>query len=195
MSSIMALIVNGQRHIALPWVWCDAIPPVLSSHSLTCRKQRGGESLPPASTLQALAMSHSGMSSTCSGFGLDGQSQSGLLSSMSSVSNWLGYTSSTMEEAILPRDTVATFQGNWLSHLEFSDHPMNGTEAERVWVLDETMAHAFESVAQEQRLPSDCTFREDLQLLARGDVKGAEVAKYRIEERQRRDRKLREMKK
>jgi hypothetical protein len=114
---------------------------------------------------------------------------------MSSVSNWLGYTSSTMEESSLPPGTVATFQGNWLSHLEFSGLPSDGTEAKRVWVLNQATAHAFESVAQEQRLPSDSTFREDLRLLARGDIKGAEVAKHRIEERQRRDRKLQEKRK
>ena len=52
-------------------------------------------------------------------------------------------------------------------------------------------ASAFENVPEAERLPSDCSFRADMAALAAGDVKAAQLAKDRIEAKQREERKMR----
>lgn len=79
------------------------------------------------------------------------------------------------------RIPVASCRGNWLSHLDWGEY--------RVWTLAEEPVHPWE--ADPNPLPSDCRFREDLRLLAVGDVEGAQAAKERLENQQRADAKLR----
>lgn len=110
-----------------------------------------------------------------------------LLPSMASVSSWLRTTQGAAEvAAVPPANAVATFRGSWLSHLDLT---VSGGAAQRLWTLCDCAAGGFADAAEERRLPTDCTFREDIRLLAAGDVKGAEAAKARIEEQQRRLRK------
>jgi hypothetical protein len=112
---------------------------------------------------------------------------------MSKVGSWLGYTGSPLDELTVPAVALGTFRGSWLSHLDFVPvgcmHADDG--AERLWAYDEVAPAWFEPIAQEQRLPNDCTFREDVRLLAAGDVAGAGAAKQRLEDQQRREHKLR----
>ena len=58
-----------------------------------------------------------------------------------------------------------------------------------LWSVHDSPECKFESVPMKERLATDCTFREDMQLLAKGDVKGAAAAKQRLEEQQRKMRK------
>lgn len=113
-----------------------------------------------------------------------------------SVTSWLGGAlagSPADDGAAPPPDALATFRGSWLSHLDaFSSAGESQEEGERLWTLGDADADALRSVPQEQRLPSDCTFREDMRMLASGDVKGAAAAKQKLEDRQRRARALRE---
>lgn len=85
-----------------------------------------------------------------------------------------------------PPNAVATFRGSWLSHLDLT---VDGADTVRLWTLCDCTAGGFVDAPEERRLPTDCTFRDDIRLLAAGDIKGAEAAKQRIEERQRRLRK------
>lgn len=126
---------------------------------------------------------------SCSG---KGDSNSGFLSSVSNVGNFFGYGCAAADEAAVPSDALGVFHGNWLSHLAYSSGPDGRCDdAECLWALHEVEREAFETLPQDQLLPTDCTFREDLRLLAQGDMKGAEAAKQRIEDKQRRERKLR----
>ncbi|EFN54246.1 hypothetical protein CHLNCDRAFT_135777 [Chlorella variabilis] len=79
------------------------------------------------------------------------------------------------------RITLARCTGNWLSHLDW--------EEERWWTLLEEEAGRWEAVPSP--LPSDCRYREDLALLAEGEVRGAQRAKELLEQRQRADARLR----
>lgn len=79
------------------------------------------------------------------------------------------------------RVEVARCTGNWLSHLDWGDR--------RWWTLLEEPVAAWQPVPRP--LPSDCRFREDLALLAAGDVREAQRAKELLEQRQRADAKLR----
>ena len=65
----------------------------------------------------------------------------------------------------------------------------HGLPASRYWTLGEEAPQHWVPVATP--LPSDCRFREDLVLLQQGDVKQGQVAKERLENRQRTDAKLR----
>jgi hypothetical protein len=116
-------------------------------------------------------------------------------SSSGFLGSWLGYGSTAANSLTVPSDAIGTFRGSWLSHLDFVPRPCaqaeDTGEAERLWTYDEVGAVQFESVPQERRLPSDCSFRKDVRLLAEGDVAGAGAAKQRVEDQQRRERKLR----
>lgn len=79
-------------------------------------------------------------------------------------------------------------RGNWLSHLDFE---VPGGESERVWTMGDVEASDFECVPLPERLLSDSSFREDALALKAGDVAAAQAAKDRIEQKQRRERKLR----
>jgi hypothetical protein len=79
-------------------------------------------------------------------------------------------------------ETICECQGFWPKHLEIAKR--------RVWTIQESRRAAFlELVAM---LPSDSTFRNDLNCLKQGDEDAAQVEKDRMEESQRDDRKLRE---
>ena len=79
------------------------------------------------------------------------------------------------------RTPLAACSGNWLSHFDW--------DGARHWTLLEEREEEWAPVAE--ALPSDCRHREDLALLAQGDVAQAQRAKEALEERQRRDKKLR----
>lgn len=107
------------------------------------------------------------------------------LSSMMSRGLGLGLRSKSSpavaEDAQAARLQVARCTGNWLSHLDWG--------GERWWTLAEEPAIEWQPAPAP--LPSDCRFRQDLALLAAGDVKGAQAAKEALEQRQRADAKLR----
>jgi hypothetical protein len=94
------------------------------------------------------------------------------------------------EEEMAPSNAVATFRGNWLSHLDIS-HAHVANHSERLWTLADCEWDGFVDVKEAERLPSDSSWREDLQLLAAGDVKASGVAKQRIEDTQRKIRRAR----
>jgi hypothetical protein len=101
--------------------------------------------------------------------------------SMSDVASWLrSHHGAAADNAC--KDAIATLRGSWLSHLDC----VTGAAVERLWTLQESCADAFENAPEAQRLPTDSSYREDLLLLAAGDVRGAEAAKFQIEDRQRR---------
>ena len=77
---------------------------------------------------------------------------------------------------------VSVCQGNWLSHLDWDD--------ERYWTLLETEASDWEGV-EEDALPSDCSKRDDLSALSKGEMEASQEAKDRMEKTQRQDAKLR----
>lgn len=114
------------------------------------------------------------------------------MSSVSSMSNFFGVGGPAVDDAAVPADALGVFQGNWLSHLSYASRASGRCEdAECLWSLHEAEREAFVTLPQARLLPSDCTFREDMRLLALGDLKGAEAAKQVIEDKQRRERKLR----
>lgn len=100
------------------------------------------------------------------------------------------YVQGAAEQDMAPADTIATFRGNWLSHFDIS-HTGTPSHSERLWTLTDCEWDGFVDVAEHERLPSDSSWRDDLQLLAAGDVKAAGVAKQRIEDQQRKIRKSR----
>ena len=61
--------------------------------------------------------------------------------------------------------------------------------ARRFWTLSEEVEEEWQPVASP--LPSDCRHREDLALLAAGDLASSQRAKELLENAQRRDKKLR----
>ncbi len=76
----------------------------------------------------------------------------------------------------------ASFKGNWTSNYYFDD--------ELIWDYED-YKH-FDLLRMAYTLPSDSTCREDLVLLRNGDEEKAGEAKIKLEEIQRRDRKLRQ---
>lgn len=113
------------------------------------------------------------------------QARRGPSSSITSlVSKGLGLRSKSspaVAEDARGRLEVARCCGNWLSHLDW--------DGERWWTLAEEPAIDWEPAASP--LPSDCRYRQDLALLAAGDVKASQAAKEALEQRQRADAKLR----
>ena len=79
------------------------------------------------------------------------------------------------------REAVASCSGNWLSHLDWDG-------GQRAWTLLEEEVQEW--VAEEAPLSTDSRFRPDLELLAKGDLAGAQAAKERLENQQRRDAKF-----
>lgn len=90
-------------------------------------------------------------------------------------------SSPAVGEPETPRVVVERCSGNWLSHLDWGE--------DRYWTLAEEQPEEWEP--EEAPLPSDCRYRQDLALLAAGDVKAAQAAKEALEQRQRQDAKLR----
>eukprot|EP00198_Chlamydomonas_reinhardtii_P005127 XP_001694463.1 predicted protein [Chlamydomonas reinhardtii] len=86
-------------------------------------------------------------------------------------------------------DTVIdTCHGNWLHYFEW-DKGANGGRAKRLW--DIRTASVTPAVAVADPLPSDCRNREDVVFLKAKDQPKSQEWKLTLEERQRRDRKLR----
>jgi hypothetical protein len=75
----------------------------------------------------------------------------------------------------------ASIKGEWSKNIFIDD--------ELYWNYDD-FKH-YELTSQEYTLPSDSTYREDRNLLKEGKIDEAEQAKIRMEELQRKDRKLR----
>lgn len=79
---------------------------------------------------------------------------------------------------------VCHIEGSWMGALEF--------DGQRVWThSDSKCISKHERVADNVVLQSDVRFREDMELLRKGDAKAAATAKVKLEEAQRRDAKLR----
>eukprot|EP01023_Acetabularia_acetabulum_P052621 TRINITY_DN5844_c0_g1_i10.p1 TRINITY_DN5844_c0_g1~~TRINITY_DN5844_c0_g1_i10.p1 ORF type:complete len:276 (-),score=47.89 TRINITY_DN5844_c0_g1_i10:1663-2439(-) len=78
---------------------------------------------------------------------------------------------------------LSSFTGSWCSHLDF--------DGERFWTLKKERFFEWIPDNKENRLPSDCSFREDLMYLRQGDQETAQIWKTKLEEKQRADRKLR----
>jgi hypothetical protein len=78
-------------------------------------------------------------------------------------------------------ETVCECEGSWLSHLDIANQPY--------WRIQDYQRATF--LSQASLLPSDSSFRSDLVSLARGDEQGAQAEKDRLEDLQRRDRRLR----
>ena len=76
---------------------------------------------------------------------------------------------------------VSKIYGSYLGFLEF--------DGKRYW--DARDVNAFKMDKAEERLPSDASYRPDLQELFRGNVETAQTKKEQLEELQRRDVKLR----
>ncbi|KAG2492188.1 hypothetical protein HYH03_009436 [Edaphochlamys debaryana] len=77
---------------------------------------------------------------------------------------------------------VAGIEGSWLSHINI--------DGARYWSVDKEVADQWRPIADP--LPSDSRYRQDLVVLAGGDVKGAQRAKELLENMQRNDKKLRD---
>eukprot|EP00198_Chlamydomonas_reinhardtii_P009896 XP_001699233.1 predicted protein [Chlamydomonas reinhardtii] len=78
---------------------------------------------------------------------------------------------------------VAAIEGSWLSHINI--------DGARYWSITKEVPDAWRPVPDP--LPSDSRYRQDLVVLAAGDMKGAQAAKEALENRQRNDKKLREV--
>ncbi|PNH08715.1 Oxysterol-binding protein 9, partial [Tetrabaena socialis] len=90
---------------------------------------------------------------------------------------------------ILKGDTVVdTCHGNWLHYLEW-DKGAAGGRAKRLWDIRTSAVTPAVSVANP--LASDCRHREDVVFLTAKDQVKSQEWKLTLEERQRRDRKLR----
>jgi len=79
------------------------------------------------------------------------------------------------------KEVLCTVEGSWLSHLDFGD--------ERRWDVDKDLPHLI--VPIEDPLPSDCRYRDDLQALLENDIQRGGECKFKLEEQQRYDERLR----
>mmetsp|Transcript_35594 Transcript_35594/g.79082 ORF Transcript_35594/g.79082 Transcript_35594/m.79082 type:complete len:531 (+) Transcript_35594:289-1881(+) len=81
-----------------------------------------------------------------------------------------------------PGPLLSSLEGSWLSHVDF--------DGQRYWSLAKEKPEKWQPV--QNPLPSDARYRHDLAVLARGDLKQAQEWKEKLENLQRRDKKLRE---
>jgi hypothetical protein len=98
-------------------------------------------------------------------------------------SDWLSgdiYRMSTRTKT--KKDVLAKVEGSWLSHLD--------VDGKRYWDLKEVAPWSIRPA--DDPLPSDCRYREDLQALLGGDEEEAQRLKVKLEEKQRREARLRE---
>jgi len=79
-------------------------------------------------------------------------------------------------------EVLCDVQGSWLGCIEFGD--------ERLWDYQEDYP-MYEPMPSKTPLPSDCRFRDDINLLAEGTLDKSQAEKVRLEEKQRREAKLR----
>eukprot|EP00696_Hemimastix_kukwesjijk_P004896 gnl/Hemi2/16262_TR5406_c0_g1_i1.p1 gnl/Hemi2/16262_TR5406_c0_g1~~gnl/Hemi2/16262_TR5406_c0_g1_i1.p1 ORF type:complete len:410 (-),score=155.90 gnl/Hemi2/16262_TR5406_c0_g1_i1:252-1481(-) len=87
----------------------------------------------------------------------------------------------TVGKSKAKKQVLSTCEGSWLDYLSF--------DGVRYWDVKTDAPSPLAPTTDP--LPSDSRFREDLQLLARKDLKNAHEAKTRLEEAQRADAKLR----
>jgi hypothetical protein len=80
------------------------------------------------------------------------------------------------------KDVLAKVEGSWLSHVD--------VDGKRYWDLKEVAPWSIRPA--DNPLPSDCRYREDLQALLRGDEEEAQRLKVKLEEKQRREARLRD---
>mmetsp|Transcript_34336 Transcript_34336/g.35628 ORF Transcript_34336/g.35628 Transcript_34336/m.35628 type:complete len:421 (+) Transcript_34336:44-1306(+) len=94
-----------------------------------------------------------------------------------------GKPSDCISGEILQNDkVVSTISGSFLSHIDF--------DGVRYWDIRDNFPISL--IDYEKNLPSSCVYREDRVLLEQNKVEDAQVAKEKIENIQRGDRKLRE---
>eukprot|EP00475_Leptophrys_vorax_P042438 TRINITY_DN80015_c0_g1_i1.p1 TRINITY_DN80015_c0_g1~~TRINITY_DN80015_c0_g1_i1.p1 ORF type:complete len:385 (+),score=110.41 TRINITY_DN80015_c0_g1_i1:70-1224(+) len=79
---------------------------------------------------------------------------------------------------------LSTLKGSWIDYVDFDD--------EKIWVRQEHKPKAEVPTAPKKLLPSDSRFRSDSKAVRDKDWVVAEKEKLKLEETQRRDRKLRE---
>lgn len=90
---------------------------------------------------------------------------------------------------LMKGDTVVdTCHGNWLTHLDWEKGAAKG-KVRRIW--DAKQSPLTPATPSANSLASDCRHREDVVFLAAKDQTKAQEWKHTLEERQRRDRKLR----
>lgn len=88
-----------------------------------------------------------------------------------------------------PSTTTTTTTTTTHTHTQPPPSHTITTPPGRYWTLAEEQPEEWQP--EEAPLPSDCRYRQDLALLAAGDVKAAQAAKEALEQRQRQDAKLR----
>lgn len=79
------------------------------------------------------------------------------------------------------KEMLSKVEGSWLSHLDF--------DGQRYWDLNEVSPCSIKPV--DDPLQSDCRYRADLQALLCGDEEEAQRRKIQLEEKQRREARLR----
>jgi hypothetical protein len=84
-------------------------------------------------------------------------------------------------------EVVGIIEGSWLGYIDFTDTRTNKTE--RLWSIKDTIPNYPQPVSNP--LPSDARFREDLIALEKGDLELAQQMKEKLEDKQRREKKLR----
>ena len=84
---------------------------------------------------------------------------------------------------------ICKVQGTWLGYVEFSKAGTKD-QFEKYWEMGKMQP--VRPIPVENPLPSDCRYREDLIKLAEGDEDASQEMKVMLEEKQRRERRLRE---
>jgi hypothetical protein len=82
---------------------------------------------------------------------------------------------------------VGMIEGSWLGYVDFTNTRTN--KSERIWNIGNSKPNYPEAVPNP--LPSDSRFREDLIALSKGDLESSQLWKEKLEEKQRREKKLR----
>mmetsp|Transcript_34318 Transcript_34318/g.61890 ORF Transcript_34318/g.61890 Transcript_34318/m.61890 type:complete len:375 (-) Transcript_34318:827-1951(-) len=91
-------------------------------------------------------------------------------------------------------EVVDVCSGNWLSHLDWNRGLASvnqNKKSTRLWDIKKTPISVAKGLGGSEVLPSDCRLREDVVFLKQDDQEKAQEWKLILEERQRRDRKLR----
>ncbi|KAG2435871.1 hypothetical protein HXX76_007066 [Chlamydomonas incerta] len=139
-----------------------------------------------------LGTSSSGLPKLDSSAHGSGKAQSGgsffSMSALNSMGKLLRITQAPSPSNIDPTPSdkegvaVAAIEGSWLSHINI--------DGVRYWSIAKETPDSWRPMPDP--LPSDSRYRQDLVVLAGGDMKGAQAAKEALENRQRHDKKLRE---
>lgn len=109
------------------------------------------------------------------------------------IGRWFGSSkkspSDTIRGEIKDQDdnVLGTIEGSWLGYVDYTNASTN--KKERMWNIGEHKPSYPEPVPNP--LPSDSRFREDLVALANGDLEGSQQWKEKLEDKQRREKKLR----